>query len=264
MRTFRLVWAGAIAAFAILAGGQQATAQEASGQFYGYTSQQAPLPSGQGSGCYVEKWGCHVEVCPPPACHNVQLPVPGLEIPSCQNAYVIVNEGPPQQPQTITVFRNHYVPIKIVTQPTTVVPVNIVVKWREIHYLCDCPPGTSQCPHIPAGSSQAMPAPQASNDSKATAPSAAELAQGSTPPAETAAAAAAIPVATAPAAPAAPAESTSSKRWVWLKKQGAYGYGYQRPDGLWVIDAGSMRPTLPTAETNRPSQPTTVAVTTGS
>lgn len=31
------------------------------------------------------------------------------------------------------------------------------------------------------------------------------------------------------------------KRWVWLVSQRCWGYGYQRSDGLWVIDPGSKR-----------------------
>lgn len=33
-----------------------------------------------------------------------------------------------------------------------------------------------------------------------------------------------------------------AKRWVWLSKQSVWGYGYQREDGLWVIDPGTKRP----------------------
>jgi hypothetical protein len=255
-----------IAALAIMACGQQATAQEASGQYYGYPGKQAPMPSGQGQsghGCYVEMWGCHVEVCPPPSCHNVNLPVPGLENPSCQNAYVIVTEAPPQQPQTITVFRNHYVPIRIVTKPTPVVPVNIVVKWREIHYLCDCPPGSSQCPHVPTGSpQQGSPqagSPQASSADPKTAPTTAVVAAPAAP------ATPATPVASAaPATPAAPAvvpENPPAKRWVWLQKQGLFGFGYQRTDGLWVIDPASKRPTPPEGQTIVPASTTAVNAT---
>src|SRR3954465_9253111 len=74
MRTIRLAGSGVLAALAMMIGGQQATAQEASGQFYGYPSKQAPMATGQGGSgggagwCNVEKWGCHVEVCPPPSC----------------------------------------------------------------------------------------------------------------------------------------------------------------------------------------------------
>lgn len=29
------------------------------------------------------------------------------------------------------------------------------------------------------------------------------------------------------------------KQWVWLTKQGVWGYGYQRADGFWMIDPGT-------------------------
>lgn len=35
------------------------------------------------------------------------------------------------------------------------------------------------------------------------------------------------------------------KQWVWLTKQGVWGFGWQRWDGLWVIDPGSKRPPAP-------------------
>jgi uncharacterized protein YkwD len=41
------------------------------------------------------------------------------------------------------------------------------------------------------------------------------------------------------------AQDAPVKQWVWLEKQGAWGYGYQIPDGphkgLWRIDPGSKR-----------------------
>ena len=39
--------------------------------------------------------------------------------------------------------------------------------------------------------------------------------------------------------------STLSKQWVWLRKQACWGFGYQRADGLWVIDPGSKRAPAP-------------------
>src|SRR5262249_10469552 len=51
--------------------------------------------------------------------------------------------------------------------------------------------------------------------------------------------------ATAPAPPPGEFAGARAKRWVWLSKQGVYGFGYQREDGLWVIDPGSKRPDLP-------------------
>jgi hypothetical protein len=44
-----------------------------------------------------------------------------------------------------------------------------------------------------------------------------------------------------PAVPAEKAAEAPAKQWVWLKSQGCWGYGFQREDGLWVVDAGSKR-----------------------
>lgn len=41
------------------------------------------------------------------------------------------------------------------------------------------------------------------------------------------------------------ATSTPSKQWVWLRQQACWGFGYQRSDGLWVIDPGSKRAPAP-------------------
>jgi len=176
-------------------------------------------------------------------------------MPSCQNAFTIVSEEAPHlPPATIVVYRNHYVPIRVVPKPTPVQPVNIVVKWREIHYLCDCPPGTTQCPHIPAGASLQSKAEGATpNPPVAVASTEPTPAVSSTP--------------SVPTVPAVAHDNTPPKRWIWLQKQGLYGFGYQRPDGLWVIDAGSKRPDLPAEEMSQSDQfvdpNTTVAVTTG-
>jgi hypothetical protein len=37
----------------------------------------------------------------------------------------------------------------------------------------------------------------------------------------------------------------SAKKWYWLAQYNAYGYGYQRDDGAFVIDQGSLRNTMP-------------------
>ena len=245
MSSIRFVVTGAIAAFAIVFGGQHASAQQASGQFYGYASGQAPMASGQdqygGQGCHVDKVGCNVQVCPQP-CHNVNIPLPPREQPTCQNAYVIESDLPPWKPTVpITVYRNHYVPIKVNHIPTNVQPVDILVKWREIHYLCDCAPGTSQCPHIPTGTPQ-----QGSPQASATAE----------PGADSKTMTAAAPA--APAALAVSPENVPAKRWVWLQKQGVFGYGFQRQDGLWVVEPASKRPTLPEGQSVSPA-PTTAA-----
>ncbi len=251
MSSFRFAVVGAIAAIAIVFGGQQASAQQASGQFYGYASGQGPMPSGQdqygGHGCQVDKVGCNVQVCPQP-CHNVNIPLPPREQPSCQNAYVLESDLAPWKPTTqITVIRNHYVPIKVNHIPTDVQPVDILVKWREIHYLCDCPPGTSQCPHVPTGSSQ-QGSPQAGASVKPT-------------PASPLLNAAAPPAPEVPAAPAVAQENVPTKRWVWLQKQSLYGFGFQRQDGLWVIDPTSKRANLPEGDAGTTASTTAASVT---
>jgi hypothetical protein len=63
---------------------------------------------------------------------------------------------------------------------------------------------------------------------------------------DSAPAAASAPSATAHVA-AKPVVTTPAKQWVWLSKQGVWGYGYQREDGLWVIDPGSKRAPAPQA-----------------
>jgi len=267
MKMIRITWVGAIAAIALAVSGQNAAAQTPQG-YYGYPSKQAPAPSGQGGGsscqpgCYVvfpccpEKWGCCVYVCTPPSCQNagneILRKIPGQETPSCQNAITIYSDAQPSSPQTVTVYRNHYVPIKIQTSGPSVTPVNIEVKYREIHYLCDCAPGTSQCPHIPNGSPQ-------SGGPSMQGPASAPQDPGSVPPPPPATAAAA-PAAAPVAAPVAEA-NTPAKRWIYLAKQGVYGYGFQRPDGFWVIDPNSKRPTSPEGATTvaAPAAPTVTA-----
>lgn len=260
MTEFRLTGLGALAAMVFAAGGQVASAQQASGQYYGYGSAQAPLPSGQGyacqPNCYVEKIGCNVNYCPwPPPCQNVQINVPGFEIPSCQNPYVIKSELPPSRPPIdLVIYRNHYVPIKVVNvpPPVEVQPVNILVKFREVHYLCDCPPGTSPCPHLPSPQG-GMPSLQVGDKEEGAGEPQPQLA--STTPQQPAAA----PAAPAPAAVQA---NAPPKRWIWLTNEGAFGYGYQRDDGLWEIDPGSLRATPP--DPNTPPASLSVASMTGS
>lgn len=45
--------------------------------------------------------------------------------------------------------------------------------------------------------------------------------------------------------PPPPPAVAPAKEWVWLAKQGLWGYGYRRPDGLWVVDPGSKRKDTP-------------------
>ena len=60
----------------------------------------------------------------------------------------------------------------------------------------------------------------------------------------------------APATPASAVitEPAAAKQWVWLWRQGLFGYGYQRTDGLWVIDAGSKRLPAPAPTPAAPVQ----------
>jgi len=263
MSSFRFAVTGAIAAFAIVFGGQHASAQQASGQFYGYASGQAPMPSGQdlhggqgGQGCQVERLGCNVYICPPPACHAPNIQLPPRENPTCQNAYVLESDLPPWKPTApITVYRNHYVPIKVNHIPTNVQPVDILVKWREIHYLCDCAPGTSQCPHIPSGSPQQGSPQSGSPQADAT------VVPTPNSPLLTASAPATPTAPPAPAAPAVAQENPPAKRWVWLQKQGVFGFGFQRQDGLWVIDPASKRANLPEGQSLSPAPTTAVTLT---
>jgi cysteine-rich secretory family protein len=53
------------------------------------------------------------------------------------------------------------------------------------------------------------------------------------------------PAKTAEKEAAQPAAAAPRKQWVWLKSQELWGYGYQRSDGLWVIDPGSKRKAAP-------------------
>src|SRR5262245_1762639 len=113
-----------------------AQAQQAAPQFYGYGGKQQPQPSGQahygcqpGPGCQPERVGCGVTVCPCPCSTantsqyiNSQIP-PIQPVPGCQEPGIpvvtVIDELPPTTPtQTITLHRNCYVPIKVVTQPT--------------------------------------------------------------------------------------------------------------------------------------------------
>lgn len=57
---------------------------------------------------------------------------------------------------------------------------------------------------------------------------------------------------TTPATFAPAAEPAATKQWVWLWRQGCWGFGYRRGDGLWVIDPGSKR--LPAAAPAAPQQ----------
>ncbi|GAC1451049.1 MAG: hypothetical protein NVSMB9_35890 [Isosphaeraceae bacterium] len=46
---------------------------------------------------------------------------------------------------------------------------------------------------------------------------------------------------------------TPEKRWIWLNKQNLWGYGYQRADGLYIIDPGTKRASAPEGLTSVPA-----------
>ena len=158
MLRFKLTIVSAIAAAAISGAGlQEAMAQtpQASPQSYGgYASPQAPpgpvATACQPTGCQNVRYACNVTVCPCPCqtnynCQEILSKIPAIHTPpTCQEAQVctIIDEGPPTAPPVcIPIYRNCYVPIKIVTQPgpgpNVITPVNIQVNWREVHVLCD-------------------------------------------------------------------------------------------------------------------------------
>ncbi len=275
MRAFGRTFSGLIATIALGLCGQQASAQ----QYYGYAGAQAPpaaspqtntacYPPGS---CHPDRgYGCHVTVCPCP-CQQAGACIPGIpdiHVPSCQNPCIVYDEGPPTTtPVTVDIWRNCYVPVKIVKKegPSTITPVNINVRWREVHFLCDA----SGAPIPPARATELLKELQSlyanAKDSKAgavspatetgaaapnQAPSVPAAVPGSAPTAAQNNAPASVPPATAPPASAPPANATQvqanlpNKQWVWLDYEGVYGYGYQRSDGLWVIDEGSRRSTL--------------------
>jgi len=186
MNVVRFAWISAIAVAAITLGGHRASAQ----QYYGYASQQSPAPSGQAAypcqpcqpcqgcisppppPCQPLPCGCRVDYCPPTACQpNGCIPDPPyFDPPGCQAACVITDEcAPTKTPIWVRVYRNHYVPIRIEKKctPHDVQPVNIQVNERIVHYLCDCPPGTTTCPHIPGGTPQSSASPTPASESAA-------------------------------------------------------------------------------------------------
>jgi hypothetical protein len=161
----------------------------------------------------------------------------------------------------IPIYRNCYVPIKVVTQPgpgpNQITPVNIQVNWREVHVLCDSKgvpiPGPRASEIIKQLSEQLAKADAPKDGAAAVAPAASPHAADAAPaapagaqPAPATPAAdvqANVPAASAPAATTTQA-TAPQKQWVWLAQEGVYGFGYQRTDGLWEIDAGSRRTSL--------------------
>ncbi len=283
MNVKRVALLGAITTLVIAVGMRDASAQSPQSGYYGYPSAQAPSAQNPATacqpsppGCQVEYVGCHVAICPCPcttgdACERIKKLIPPIRpAPSCQEVQpcVIDDELPPSaQVSTVTIYRNCYVPLRIkrVQSPSTVNAVNIQVNWREVHYLCgeDGKPLSSQqsaevlkqlqtqlangidvAPGGPAAPtpSSTQPAGVPGNESVGAPPA---VSQASTPNA--APAAPSSPVTSASATPAAAQNTPTAapaKTWVWLASEGVYGYGYQRADGYWEIDAGSRRASL--------------------
>jgi hypothetical protein len=268
MRVAKWFWMGCLAALA-MSGGQ------ASAEYYGYggeqASGQAPAPSGQAnytcqpSSCYVEKHGCWVYPCPCPCnpaktCYEINEHLPPIKPPpTCQEVpYCEVKSELPahERPVCVEIWRNCYVPIrvkKVEVPGPPILTATFQVKWREYHVLCkeDGTPLSSE-------QSAAVLKELGAQFADAAAPAPASAAAPAPAPAP-AAAPGAVPA--PPFAPPVAQAEAPVKRWVWLEKQGLYGFGYQRPDGLWVIDPGSKRPTLPTNNANAPAQPTALAPT---
>jgi hypothetical protein len=260
------------------AGLQKATAQtpQASPQSYGgYASPQAPPGPGSSAcyptpGCQNVKYGCTVTVCTCPCqtnynCQEILSKIPQIHTPpTCQEAQVctIIDEGPPTAPPVcIPIYRNCYVPIKVVTQPgpgpNVITPVNIQVNWREVHVLCGSdgkPLSSAQTAQIIKDLSEQLARGEAPNAGQGAAPTAPHASAVNPSPSAPSQAQAVAPTQNAPVQASAPtptpyapvlAQATEpQKQWVWLAQEGVYGYGYQRTDGLWEIDAGSRRTTL--------------------
>jgi hypothetical protein len=161
----------------------------------------------------------------------------------------------------IPIYRNCYVPIKVVTQPgpgpNQITPVNIQVNWREVHVLCDSkgvPIPAQRATEIIKQLSEQLakadvPKDGAAGIAPAPAPPAAESAPAPPPQSQTAPPKPAAEVHADAGAATTPAATTTQatapeKRWVWLAQEGVYGFGYQRSDGFWEIDAGSRRTSL--------------------
>ena len=226
----------------------------------------------------VEQIGCQPVIpcnyTPPTSCY----PIPGGgTIPVC----FIVCDQPPDNttPVLLTIYRNVYVPINITNGGTPhVVPVNLQVKYREIHYLSDAngnpidqtgnilsqtPPDLIPKPSAgTTGPAGAMPSLQ--RGASATPPPASPVASAppnnkpAATPTPTASAQPQPPVPT-PSIPSTVQANTPAKKWYLIQNEGVYGYGYLGPDGLLVVDEGSRRSTPPDA-----AQPPPAPVTTAS
>ena len=275
MTRFQIAMLGGAAALVIGLCGTAAQAQtpQASGQ-YGYSGPMASPQSSQGAPCH-EVAGCHVVVgCPPthpnvPQEINQQLQKYTENPPTCQEAnaqqLVLYTELPPEH-KYVDIWRNHYIPVKVVVIPRTpqgVASFDVRVNYREVHVLCDAKGNPLPAPQAAAVLKELEKQLASNADASATAPAAPSTpsaSEGAVPatvaprtpvpnpaaaanqapaaqPTTTAAAPAAQPAATAPAA-------GPQKQWVWLSQEGVYGYGYQRADGFWEIDQDSRRSTL--------------------
>jgi hypothetical protein len=266
MKASRFVWTIAVAVAASTAATERAFAQNPSGQnpspqYYGYGGQ-APAASPQGNAacypphppaCQPEQYGCHVTVCPCP-CQSGGGCIPGIpdiHTPSCTNPCVVISEGPPtNRPVNYDIWRNCYIPIRIDYRPgpSHITPVNINVRWREVHFLCG-PDGTPLPPQQAAAVLKELQEQVAA---------AADVPQGAAPASPSPAAAAPnvnLPaVQPAQAAPAPAQASTPSKQWLWISNMNMYGYGYINEGGYAVVDEGSYRTSLPTQAAAAPSQ----------
>ena len=272
MMRFKNAMFGGIATCLIGLTGVTAFAQtpQASGQ-YGYSG---PAPSPQAGGGYAchEKAGCYVVVGCPNTCYQVNVcheiareleqKFPIVKPPTCYepNTQVceLVSEYPPQDKRYVDIWRNHYIPVKVVIKPyypQGVTSFDVRVNYREVHVLCDergtpIPPTKvsavlkeleqQYANNAPGGPATAPAAPATSPSSSEAAPPITSTFPAPAPsPAATPIQAPATQPATAAAAPA-----MAQKQWVWLVQEGLYGYGYQRADGLWEIDPGSRRATF--------------------
>src|SRR5262245_22129810 len=108
----------AVLAFS-LSGGRASAQQTTPQQPYGYATPQTPYasPQGGGAGCYPQRAGCQVFVCPnpcqagPAAYQAYQAQIPPIQSPPSGNeapAWVVQNELPPPPAQNVVIYRNCY------------------------------------------------------------------------------------------------------------------------------------------------------------
>jgi len=299
MSPFPLIRSLSIAAVVFGFGGRQAVAQQPTSQqhshsYYGLPEKQPPTPSIQGSitcypnpNCQPDKVGCTVTICPCPcqSATNCIPNVPDIHRPSCQNPCVLISELPPATPpRTIDIYRNCYVPIKIDYRhpDPDVTPVNINVRWREVHFLCG-PDGQPLSSEQAAAVLKELQAQVAANGNAAPpegapitlpAPTSdlAVSAGGNAPPPEGAlitlpapapsgravSASANGPVANGPVAAQA---DNRNYQWIYVTTANKYGYGYINEAGFAVVDPNSLRDTPPPANAASASNDSATGVT---